>query len=827
MAKMTSAEYIKELASSQLTREQLNKLLDRNNISYELWELDNFWYAVLNWFKGKRSDFSAQREWEYMTWLSKWLSQKVKDIDKKIVSLESTKKELDKMPSKVLASVDSELRSIKEDQKVYNTKTLQNLAKKAEKKHSHEMSEIKGIDKQFANIKDEISDRPTRDEVSGAMDKNFVTKDNTFTKEETRNYVKSKLNKIVIPWRSWGSGWGGWVASVVAGAGITVDSADPANPIVTATWVGSWDVTWPASSVNNNITLYDWATGKLIKDSGINVSDITANNDKISFDATASTKVWHITVTQAVNLDTMESDITANNDKVGITAGQASDITANNDKISFDATASTKVWHITVTQAVNLDTMDADIAALANGMIYKGDWNASAGTFPWGGSAKIGRFYYVSVAGTVNGVEFAIGDNIISVVNNASTTTYAPNRSKHDQTDAVQAVVGLTGSVTRTWLLSALTLDLVNNTTDVNKPVSTAQQTALNLKANIASPALTGTPTAPTATAGTNTTQIATTAFATTANNLKANLASTNTFTEDQLFWTTITVWTINPAQVLPNSTQFLLSNSDANRTWTFNLINDKKQFVMRDVTNTTTYPNCYTWMVFGAGSTWAAWWGVHVVRTSAWNWDLVFSTHLASVLWEKMRVTSAWVLSVGGVEIPTVSSTSTLTNKTLTTPIVNWAISQDWTTESVWTGIPNWVVTANIWSVYRDKNNGNLWKKSTGTGTTWRVPSESAGNEYDAWTSGTTKTIDLNNWTAQKLSMTGNCTFTLNNPTVGQTYVLKLTQDVTGSKTATRPASVKKPSWTTLSTTASAIDIATLYYDGTNFYLNIWKAYV
>lgn len=36
MAKMTSAEYIKELASSQLTREQLNKLLDRNNISYEL-----------------------------------------------------------------------------------------------------------------------------------------------------------------------------------------------------------------------------------------------------------------------------------------------------------------------------------------------------------------------------------------------------------------------------------------------------------------------------------------------------------------------------------------------------------------------------------------------------------------------------------------------------------------------------------------------------------------------------------------------------------------------------------------------------------------------
>jgi hypothetical protein len=38
-------------------------------------------------------------------------------------------------------------------------------------------------------------------------------------------------------------------------------------------------------------------------------------------------------------------------------------------------------------------------------------------------------------------------------------------------------------------------------------------QTQLNAKANLASPALTGTPTAPTAAAGTNTTQIATTAF--------------------------------------------------------------------------------------------------------------------------------------------------------------------------------------------------------------------------------------------------------------------------------------------------------------------------
>ena len=45
-------------------------------------------------------------------------------------------------------------------------------------------------------------------------------------------------------------------------------------------------------------------------------------------------------------------------------------------------------------------------------------------------------------------------------------------------------------------------------------PVSTAQQTALNAKANLASPAFAGTPTAPTAAAGVNSTQLATTAYA-------------------------------------------------------------------------------------------------------------------------------------------------------------------------------------------------------------------------------------------------------------------------------------------------------------------------
>jgi hypothetical protein len=74
---------------------------------------------------------------------------------------------------------------------------------------------------------------------------------------------------------------------------------------------------------------------------------------------------------------------------------------------------------------------------------------------------------------------------------------------------------------------TTLGLGNVDNTTDAGKPVSTAGQTALDLKADLAGPALTGAPTVPTASAGTNTTQIASTAFVGTAiSNLKGNAPS-------------------------------------------------------------------------------------------------------------------------------------------------------------------------------------------------------------------------------------------------------------------------------------------------------------
>jgi hypothetical protein len=110
--------------------------------------------------------------------------------------------------------------------------------------------------------------------------------------------------------------------------------------------------------------------------------------------------------------------------------------------------------------------MEIDIAALANGMVYKGNWDASAGTFPGAGVAQTGWFYTVSVGGTVDGITFVIGDRLIAIVDNASATTYAGNWTQLDATDAVTAVVGLTGSVSKAGLLAALNVEDGADVTD-------------------------------------------------------------------------------------------------------------------------------------------------------------------------------------------------------------------------------------------------------------------------------------------------------------------------------------------------------------------------
>lgn len=83
---------------------------------------------------------------------------------------------------------------------------------------------------------------------------------------------------------------------------------------------------------------------------------------------------------------------------------------------------------------------------------------------------------------------------------------------------SLQSVYATLASPTFTGTVNGITksmvgLALVDNTADIDKPVSTATQTALNLKSNTDSPAFTGIPTVPTAASTTSTTQIASTAY--------------------------------------------------------------------------------------------------------------------------------------------------------------------------------------------------------------------------------------------------------------------------------------------------------------------------
>ena len=122
-------------------------------------------------------------------------------------------------------------------------------------------------------------------------------------------------------------------------------------------------------------------------------------------------------------------------------------------------------------------------ASLLGAVRYQGTWNASTNTptlaQPPSATTK-GYYYITSVAGTFNSVTYNISDWIIS-----DGTAW----QKIDNTDAVTSVAGRTGAVVLTK--TDVGLSNVDNTSDINKPISSATQTALNAKVT-ANGAITG-----------------------------------------------------------------------------------------------------------------------------------------------------------------------------------------------------------------------------------------------------------------------------------------------------------------------------------------------
>lgn len=118
--------------------------------------------------------------------------------------------------------------------------------------------------------------------------------------------------------------------------------------------------------------------------------------------------------------------------------------------------AITKVDFLTVSQPVDLDAIETRVNGLDAAIVMKGTWSAASGTFPGAGAAQAGDSWIVSVGGTVGGVDFAVNDRIIAILDNASTATFAANWFKADYSDQVVSVVGLTGAVTSAQVAAAI-----------------------------------------------------------------------------------------------------------------------------------------------------------------------------------------------------------------------------------------------------------------------------------------------------------------------------------------------------------------------------------
>jgi len=162
--------------------------------------------------------------------------------------------------------------------------------------------------------------------------------------------------------------------------------------------------------------------------------------------------------------------------------------------------------------------VDNLVNGVSGGLTFKDGFDASTGSFPSG--ADKGYYYKVTADGTVDSMDFVVGDTLFAVTDSASTTTYANNWFKVDNTDGVNSVNGQVGAVVldnsdlnlnlldltdtpsaytsatdilrvnatnngvemHTLTKADVGLSNVDNTSDADKPVSTAIQTALDGK---------------------------------------------------------------------------------------------------------------------------------------------------------------------------------------------------------------------------------------------------------------------------------------------------------------------------------------------------------
>ncbi len=227
-----------------------------------------------------------------------------------------------------------------------------------------------------------------------------------------------------------------------------------------------------------------------------------------------------------------------------------------------------------------------------------------------------------------------------------------------------------------------------------------------------------------------------------------------------------LTTWKINFRNAANTFTSWFVNAATAARTYTFP-DKDGTVAMLSDITGTNSGTNTgdETVTTVGALINGATAKATPVDADFVGLMDSAASNVLKKLSWANVKAT---LKTYFDTLYSTATGVETLTNKTLTTPVVN-----------------GYTEGANV----------------ANTGTAY--------------------TINITEDTVQILTLTGNCTYTFPAAAVGKSFLLVQKQDATGSRTATWPAAVKWPSSTapTLTSTANKADVFAFTSDGTNWY--------
>lgn len=317
---------------------------------------------------------------------------------------------------------------------------------------------------------------------------------------------------------------GDYVSSITGGTGVTSSAATSGEGTTHTLSIGQ------AVGTGDNV-----AFANLYLTGGITMEGTTANDFEVVINAGEPTADRTVTLPDATGTVALTSDLSPYAPLNSPTFTGTVTLPANTISQSMmndDSVGTNEIGGLAVTEAKIADGAVTS-AKIADGTIVNGDINASAAIV----DTKLAT---ISTAGKVsNSATTATSDNTVSAIvardssgnfaagtitaaltGNASTaTTLATARNIAGQSFNGSAnisiaptdLTGVTSTAAEINILDGATL----STTELNyvDGVTSAIQTQLDAKAPLNSPALTGTPTAPTATLATNTTQVATTAF--------------------------------------------------------------------------------------------------------------------------------------------------------------------------------------------------------------------------------------------------------------------------------------------------------------------------